>query len=305
MPELFVTTFYRFRRIADPERVRSLVLESCTDRDLRGIVLVAPEGLNATISGAASDLDALIDVLQGLPGMSDLRRRTTPVHRHPFRRLRVRSKKEIVTMGVPGIDPAERTGIRVRPEEWNALLDDPEVITVDTRNDFEVAIGTFETAIDPGIRSFGELPLWLDQWLPGILGQDVRRGRPSRIAMFCTGGIRCEKSTALLRKAGFEEIYQLDGGILAYLEQVPSAKSRWHGECFVFDDRVSVGPGLLPGIHSLCHACGLPITPSDRADPRHLAGVSCVHCHGSLTESRRRRLEARADGRRNATEGDD
>lgn len=301
MPDLFVTTFYRFRRIADPEGVRDLVVRSCAGRDVKGIVLVAAEGLNGTISGPATDLDAVVRALRELPGMASLTGRTTPVDRHPFRRLRVRRKREIVTMGVPGIDPAETTGIRVPPEEWNALLDDPDVITIDTRNRFEVSVGTFENAIDPGIGSFGELPAWLE----GRFDRTRADGRPPRIAMFCTGGIRCEKSTAFLRRAGIEEVYQLDGGILAYLQQVPPAESRWRGECFVFDERVSVGHDLKPGTHSICHACGLPVTPEDRDDPRHLDGVSCVQCHDRLSPSRRERLVARAERRRTAAAADD
>jgi UPF0176 protein len=200
--------------------------------------------------------------------------------------MKVRLKREIVTLGVPGIDAASQAGIRVAPRDWNALIDDPDVLVVDTRNAYEVAIGSFRGAVDPGTRSFAELPDWA--------ASEPRLREPGRkVAMFCTGGIRCEKSTALLRRQGVEQVYHLDGGILAYLEAVPPEESRWRGECFVFDERVSVGHGLMPGPHRLCRACRLPLSPEDLQSPLHRPGVACVHCHGQSSPERQAALAER------------
>ena len=203
----------------------------------------------------------------------------------PFRKIKVRLKREIVTLGVPGLDPNETVGTYVAPEAWNDLISDPDVVVIDARNDYETAIGTFEGAIDPQTERFRDLPAWLD-------AQEALAEKP-RVAMFCTGGIRCEKSTALLRARGFEEVYHLKGGILKYLETVPEDESLWRGECFVFDERVSVGHGLEPGDYVLCRACGDPVSPEDRESRFYERGVSCPRCHDRYSEDDRERFRER------------
>jgi UPF0176 protein len=226
----------------------------------------------------------VLDWLRADPRLAALEHKESPVERTPFHRMKVRLKREIVTLGVPGLDPASNAGTYVDPADWNALIADPEVVLIDTRNDYEVAIGSFAGAIDPGTRSFTELPAWLDAH-PELQGR--------KVAMYCTGGIRCEKSTALLRSRGFDAVYHLKGGILKYLETVPEEESRWRGECFVFDERVSVGHGLAQGPHTLCRGCRHPLSPEDRASPLYQEGISCRHCHERLDRDRRARLAER------------
>ncbi len=219
------------------------------------------------------------------PRFADLVHKESFSEKAPFYRLKIRLKREIVTMGVPDINPRLMAGKYVKPEEWNKLLDDPDVVVVDVRNDFEVSLGTFEGAINPKTKSFSELPEW-------VLRETALRNKP-KVAMFCTGGIRCEKSTAFLRTQGFEEVYHLEGGILKYLETVPEAESRWEGECFVFDERVSVGQGLKPGNYELCRGCRHPISQEDKASELFVLGVSCPHCHDSKTETKKQALSER------------
>jgi UPF0176 protein len=232
--------------------------------------------------------------------------------------MKVRLKQEIVTLRVPGLDPNKTVGQYVKPQDWNALLADPDVLLIDTRNDYEVAIGSFQGAVNPNIRTFTELPAWLDAQ-PALQGEG---GRKPKVAMFCTGGIRCEKSTALMKMRGFDEVYHLEGGILKYLEEIPPAQSTWQGECFVFDERVSVGHGLVPGPHELCRSCRWPLSPQEKASPHYVKGVSCAHCHDQrspqekaqlaerqrqveLAESRgERHVGARMAGREGAVQGE-
>ncbi|MEM6445138.1 MAG: rhodanese-related sulfurtransferase [Cyanobacteria bacterium P01_D01_bin.123] len=285
MTELIAATLYKFVELPDFSELRSPLLEFCRDREIKGTILLAPEGINGTIAGKRDGVWAAIDFLRRDPRLVDLTHRESPAAKQPFQRMKVRLKREIVTMGVPDVNPAQMAGTYVSPEQWNELLDDPEVVVVDVRNDYEVAIGTFEGAVDPHTQSFVEFPNWVRQ--AGAL-----RDKP-KVAMFCTGGIRCEKSTALLRAEGFEEVYHLQGGILNYLATVPESESRWQGECFVFDERVAVGHGLAPGRYEMCSACGYPIDESDRASDAFEDGVSCPHCFATTTDVEKERFRLR------------
>ena len=227
----------------------------------------------------------MLAFLRSDPRFADLVHKESFSEKAPFYRLKIRLKREIVTMGVPEINPRLMAGKYVKPDEWNKLPDDPDVVVVDVRNDFEVSMGTFEGAINPKTKSFSELPEW-------ALQETALRNKP-KVAMFCTGGIRCEKSTAFLRTQGFDEVYHLEGGILKYLETVPEAESRWEGECFVFDERVSVGQGLKPGNYELCRGCRHPISQEDKASELFVLGVSCPHCHDSKTETKKQALSER------------
>ena len=282
---MLVTTFYRFTTLEDHASLQGPIEACCTAHGVRGIILLAPEGINATISGNREGVMAVIDHLKEDPRLADLTWKESEAARQPFRKMRVRPKREIVTMGVEGIDPAHLTGTYVKPEDWNALISDPDVIVIDTRNDYEVEIGSFQNAIDPEIESFGQLPEWLDD--------RIDPERQPRVAMFCTGGIRCEKSTALLKQSGVREVYHLEGGILKYLERIPEEESLWTGKCFVFDERVSVGHGLKVGDYALCRACRYPVRESDRQSDLFLEGVSCPRCHDRTTDEQKARFSER------------
>ena len=246
---------------------------------------MAREGINGTIAGTRAGIDTVVSHLRALPGCADLRHKESPAEAMPFGRMKVRLKREIVTMGQPDVDPLAGTGHYVTPADWNALITAPDVAVIDTRNDYEVRIGTFHGAVDPGTSAFGEFPAW---WQAN---KDRFAGK--RIAMYCTGGIRCEKSTNYLMGQGVAEVFHLQGGILRYLEEVPPEASRWQGECFVFDDRVSVGHGLVPGRLTSCGACRHPLTDADRADPAYERGVACPHCTGLRSDKDRARYRMR------------
>ena len=247
------------------------------------MVLLADEGINGTIAGPPDGVRAVLAWLRSDPRLAPLQHKEASANSDPFYRMKVRLKREIVTLGVPGVDPTQLAGQYVQAADWNALIADPDVVLVDTRNDYEVAIGTFEGALNPHTRSFAELPQWVEQARAD--GQPLAK-RP-KVAMFCTGGIRCEKSTAYLRAQGFDEVYHLEGGILKYLETVPEADSRWRGQCFVFDERVSVGHGLVPGGLELCRSCRRPLTEADLASPHFVRGVACAHCFDQTTETQK------------------
>ena len=280
-----VAALYHFTRFPDPAALRQPLLDLCRDRGISGTLLLAGEGVNGTIAGTRDGIDAVLAHLRGLPGCADLIHKESTATDQPFNRMKVRLKREIVTMGQPDVDPLQGTGHYVAPADWNALIAAPDVAVIDTRNDYEVAIGTFAGAIDPQTRSFGEFPAWWEA--------NKHRFHNKRIAMFCTGGIRCEKSTNYLRGQGVEEVYHLQGGILKYLEEVPQDQSTWQGECFVFDGRVSVGHGLAEGPHILCHACRRPLLPEDRDHPRFEEGVACHHCADQTTEADKDRFRER------------
>ena len=282
---MLVAAFYQFVSLPDFAELREPLRALCADRGVKGTILLAAEGVNGTIAGPEDGVRAALAHLRSDPRLAELEAKESWAETMPFRRLKVRLKREIVTLGVPGLDPTEDVGTYVDPSEWNALISEPDVILIDARNDYEVAIGTFEGAVNPETASFRELPEWLEQ-------QDALADKP-RVAMFCTGGIRCEKSTALLKARGFDEVYHLNGGILKYLETVPEHESRWQGECFVFDERVSVGHGLVPGTYQLCRACGDPVSEADAESPLFELGVSCPGGHARYTEADRERFRTR------------
>ena len=283
-----VAALYRFARFDDPAALREPLQSLCDAMGIRGTLLLAREGVNGTIAGSEDALAQVIGHIRQLPGCADLDVKYSSASEMPFYRMKVRLKKEIVTMGAGELDPAANAGIYVEPQDWNALISDPDTILIDTRNAYEVAIGTFEGAIDPETESFGDFPAWFDAY-----AQKLEQGQQPKIAMFCTGGIRCEKSTAFVRSRGFDEVYHLKGGILKYLEAVPADESKWRGECFVFDQRVAVGHGLVEGEHGLCHACRMPVSPDDRASPYYVEGISCPHCHNARDEGQRARYRER------------
>ena len=285
MPMYIVAALYHFTRFADPAALRAPLLELCRARGISGTLLLAGEGINGTIAGDRAGIDAVLAHIRALPGCADIEWKESTAVDAPFHRIKVRLKREIVTMGQPDIDPVSRVGHYVDPADWNDLISAPDVAVIDTRNDYEVAIGSFDGAIDPQTKSFGEFPAWWEA--------NKHRFHNKRIAMFCTGGIRCEKSTNYLMGQGVDDVYHLKGGILKYLEEVPQDASKWDGECFVFDGRVSVGHGLAEGPHILCHGCRRPLLPEDRNHPAFEEGVSCHHCVDETTETDKARFRER------------
>ena len=280
-----VAALYRFARFSDLARLRAQLEQVCKQNNIRGTLLLAPEGINGTIAGPGEGIAAVLEEIRKLPDCADLDVKLSDAATMPFHRMKVRIKREIVTMGQPDIDPRASTGTYVDPQDWNALIADPGTIIIDTRNDYEVAVGTFARAIDPQTSTFRDFPAWFRENRDSLLGADPA-SRP-KVAMFCTGGIRCEKSTAFLKQEGIDEVYHLKGGVLKYLETVPEAESLWRGECFVFDQRVTIGHGLAQGSYDLCHACRRPVTTDDRLSPLWEGGVSCPACHTERTEAQR------------------
>jgi UPF0176 protein len=275
--------FYKFVDLPDFAERRAPLLDVCEQHHVKGLILLAREGINSTIAGPAEGVHAVLAYLRSDPLLADLQHKESWSERAPFYRMKVRLKKEIVTLGVPGISPIHMAGTYVKPADWNALISDPEVVVVDTRNDYEVEIGTFAHAVNPNIRSFSELPQWVED--AERLGKAT--GKKPKVAMFCTGGIRCEKSTALMKTLGYDEVYHLEGGILKYLETVPPEQSLWEGECFVFDERVSVGHALVPGAHALCRACRQPLPEGATESPLYEIGVSCPRCHAHTSDAQK------------------
>jgi UPF0176 protein len=281
-----VAALYHFTRFDDPSALQGPLLELCKSHGVSGTLLLAKEGINGTIAGDRTGIDAIIAHIKSLPGCGDFIWKESTATVPPFHRMKVRLKREIVTMGQPDVDPiANGTGHYVEPADWNDLITAPDVAVIDTRNDYEVAIGTFDGAIDPLTKTFGEFPAWWEE--------NKHRFHNKRIAMFCTGGIRCEKSTNFLMGQGVEDVYHLKGGILKYLEEVPQEDSTWDGECFVFDARVSVGHELKEGPHILCYACRRPILPEDRSRPEFEEGVACHQCAGETTDEDKGRFRER------------
>jgi UPF0176 protein len=281
-----VAALYQFVPFDEPDALQQPLHDLCKAEGIRGTILIAREGINGTIAGHSSGIDAILAHIKALPGCAALEAKFSAAETMPFLRMKVRIKKEIVTLGVPGIDPARDVGRYVEAEDWNALISDPDVVVIDTRNDYEVGIGTFQGAINPGTKSFSEFPDWF------AANRDLLPAN-ARVAMFCTGGIRCEKSTAFLRAQGISEVAHLQGGILKYLEKVPREESLWDGECFVFDDRVSVGHGLKIGTLALCRGCRTPISDEDRVSDLFIDGVQCPACAATRTDAQRRRYAER------------
>ena len=280
---LQVAALYRFARFADPAAIKPPLEQLCRQHGIRGTLLLAPEGINGTIAGPDEGIAAVLAAIRALPDCAELDVKLSSAVTMPFHRMKVRLKREIVTMGQPAIDPLASVGTYVDPHDWNALIADPDTIVIDTRNDYEVAVGTFERAIDPQTASFRDFPEWFRREREGLLGS----GQQPKVAMFCTGGIRCEKSTAFLKQEGIDQVYHLKGGILKYLETVPEEQSLWRGECFVFDQRVTIGHGLVQGSYGLCHACRRPVSADDCASPLYEEGGSCPACHAERTDEQR------------------
>ncbi|MFC5739007.1 rhodanese-related sulfurtransferase [Sinirhodobacter huangdaonensis] len=289
-----VAALYHFTRFDDPAALRGPLLACAEAGGVRGSLLLAREGINGTVAGPRTGIDTLLAHIRALPGCAGLEWKESGAAEMPFGRMKVRLKREIVTMGEPDVDPRAAVGHYVEPAEWNALISAPDVVVIDTRNDYEVAIGSFDGAIDPQTKSFRDFPKW---WK-----ENAARFHNKRVAMFCTGGIRCEKSTNYLLAQGVEEVFHLRGGILKYLEQVPESDSLWHGDCFVFDGRVSLRHGLRQGDYELCHACRRPLAAADRARPEFEDGVSCHHCLGEYSDADRARFRERAQQIRLAEE---
>ncbi|RWR32927.1 rhodanese-related sulfurtransferase [Sinirhodobacter populi] len=282
---LTVAALYHFTRFESPEALKAPLAKVACANGVRGTLLLAREGINGTIAGTREGIDRVLAHIRALPGCADLEWKESSAQEMPFGRMKVRLKAEIVTMGQPDVDPRASVGHYVEPQDWNALISAPDVVVIDTRNDYEVGIGTFDGAIDPRTRSFRDFPRWWQE--------NAARFHNKRIAMFCTGGIRCEKSTNYLMSQGVDEVYHLKGGILKYLEQVPEEESLWQGECFVFDRRVSLKHGLKQGEHDLCHACRRPISAADKLSPDYEQGVSCPRCIGEYSNDDRARFRER------------
>jgi len=289
MANFIVAALYKFVTLPDYKAMQKPLFDFCESQQVKGTLLLAEEGINGTIAGTREGVSAVLEYLRRDARLATLEHKESWAEKMPFYRMKVKLKREIVTMGVPNIQAASMAGTYVKPEHWNALIDDPNVVVIDTRNDYEVAIGTFKRAVNPHTTSFSEFP----QWVQEQSGEGGVLGKGAKVAMFCTGGIRCEKSTAYLRSQGFDEVYHLQGGILKYLETVPAEESRWDGDCFVFDERVSVRHGLEPGEYELCRACRLPLSAKDKASEHYQEGVSCPYCHGTHSEAQLQRFQER------------
>ncbi|WP_047457121.1 rhodanese-related sulfurtransferase [Rhizobium rhizogenes] len=280
-----VAALYHFVSIPRFESLREPLLALCEANGVKGTLLLAHEGINGTVAGTDAGIGAVLSFLRAQPEFTGLEHKESRASKMPFVRMKVKLKKEIVTMGVEDIDPTKVVGTYVAPKDWNALISDPDTIVIDTRNDYETAIGLFKGAVDPKTKTFREFPEWVRQ-------NEGLHNKP-KIAMYCTGGIRCEKATAFMKEQGFDEVFHLKGGILKYLEDVPAEESLWEGACFVFDERVSVEHGLKEGNHKLCHACRQPITEEEITSPFYEAGVSCSHCYHERSEEDRERYRER------------
>jgi len=281
-----VAALYHFTRIADPEAKKPALLAFCLERGIRGTLLLAHEGINGTVCGSPEAIDALIDHLNAWPEIRGLEVKYSQSTGRGFLRMKVKVKKEIVTMGKPDIDPLQDVGTYVEPKDWNELISRQDVMVIDTRNTYETRIGKFERAVDPETRTFRAFPEWADQ-----LRADP--DRPKSVAMYCTGGIRCEKASAYMKQIGFEDVYHLKGGILKYLEDIPQEDSMWEGDCFVFDERVSLKHGLIEGDYDICFACKDPLSEDDRAQPGFEDGVSCHRCVNTYSDAQKEKFRER------------
>lgn len=285
MSKYVVCALYKFVRLEDFKEIRKPLYNIMDAHDIRGTLLLANEGINGTIAGSRFGIDAVLNWLNNDERLNPIITKESYTDEAPFRRTKVKLKKEIVTMGVEGIDPTRSVGTYIEPKEWNDLISDPDVTLIDTRNEYEYEIGTFKNAVNPHTESFREFPKYTEE--------NLDPEKHKKVAMFCTGGIRCEKSTAFLKEKGFEEVYHLKGGILKYLEEVPKDDSLWEGECFVFDDRVAVNHDLEKGQYDQCHACRFPITEEEKQDERYIQGVSCHRCYDKTSEEQKERYAER------------
>ena len=285
MSQYVVCALYKFTGLDNHRALQEPLRQVMLDNQVRGTLILASEGINGTVAASRAGIDSLLDWLRQHPPLADLDTKESYTHKAPFKRCKVKIKKEIVTMGVPGIDPLQTAGTYLDARQWNELLEDPDVLLVDTRNDYEYRVGTFRNAVNPCTTSFREFPRYVQEHLDA--------GKHRKVAMFCTGGIRCEKSTAYMKTLGFDEVYHLKGGILKYLEDTPEEASHWEGECFVFDERVTVNHQLERGRYDQCNACRMPITEDDKNSDRFQQGVSCPHCHDKLSDTQKARFMER------------
>ncbi len=282
---IVVAALYRFVTLDNFRELREPLLDFCRQHQVLGTLLLADEGINGTVAGSREGIDALIAYLRADPRMASLSWKESYHDEPPFLRMKVKLKREIVTMGVPGVDPNRVVGTYVQPTEWNQIVDDPDVVVIDTRNDYEVDIGSFKGALDPRTVNFRDFPEWVRTHLDP--------SKHTKVAMFCTGGIRCEKASSFMIQEGFDEVYHLEGGVLKYLEEVPAEDSRWEGECFVFDSRVAVNHSLEKGQYDQCFACRHPITEADKRSPKFEKGVSCPKCYDEQTPDQHARFKER------------
>lgn len=280
---------YKFVSLPNYTALQVPIHAACEAHHIKGTILLAAEGINGTIAGLPDDINALLDFLREDPifngCFSDLEHKESFADEHPFYRMKVKLKKEIVTLGVAGVSPTKLVGTYVKPQDWNALISDPDVILIDTRNDYEVDIGTFKGAVDPKTTTFREFPEYV--------AKNLDKTKHKKVAMFCTGGIRCEKASSYMMDQGFEEVYHLQGGILKYLETVPEAQSLWQGECFVFDQRVAVKHNLEVGEFDQCYACRHPLSPAEMESAEYTPGISCPYCYNTISEEKRASLTER------------
>jgi len=280
-----VAALYKFVTLEDFHELREPLLDACLAARVRGTLLLAREGINGTIAGSRGGIDQVLAYLRAEPRLADLEHKESVDDHMPFYRMKVKLKKEIVTMGVAGIDPNQQVGSYVKPRDWNALVSDPEVLLIDTRNDYECGIGSFRGAVDPHTTSFREFPAYVRSQLDP--------SKQKKVAMFCTGGIRCEKASAFMLQEGFEEVYHLEGGVLKYLEEVSEEDSIWEGECFVFDNRVAVNQQLEKGSYDQCYGCRHPITEQDKESDKYQKGICCPGCFDTLTAEQMARFRER------------
>jgi UPF0176 protein len=282
---IVVIAMYKFVTLDNYQDIKPNLFKVMEDNQIKGTLLLAAEGINGTVAGSREAIDSLLTWLQADSRLTDISYKESFTEIMPFNRCKVKLKKEIVTMGIEGIDPKQVVGTYVEPKDWNALISDPDVILVDTRNDYEFQVGTFENAVNPKTDTFREFPQYVKD--------NMDPAKHKKVAMFCTGGIRCEKSTAYMKEQGYEEVYHLKGGILKYLEEVPQENTLWKGDCFVFDERVTVNHDLERGEYDQCHACRLPITEEEKSDTKYQKGVSCPHCFDKISDQQKSRFAER------------
>jgi UPF0176 protein len=285
MSKYLTAALYKFVSLPDYKALQAPILAACQRHHIKGTLLLAEEGINGTIAGLPEDIKAVLAYLRQDPRLADLEHKESYADEHPFYRMKVKLKKEIVTLGVQGVSPTKKVGTYVKPEDWNALISDPDIILIDTRNDYEVDIGTFKGAVDPKTTTFREFPEYV--------AKNLDKTKHKKVAMFCTGGIRCEKASSYMMDQGFEEVYHLQGGILKYLETVPEEESMWQGECFVFDQRVAVKHNLAVGDYDQCYACRHPLSPAEMQSEQYAPGISCPYCYEKLSAEKRASLSER------------
>ena len=285
--EILVAALYKFVEIDDLLSLQSNLYEICEKNNIMGTILIANEGINGTISGKNNEINQTISLLKSDKRFTNIEIKYSSTDKQPFHRMKVRLKKEIVTIGLPKINPNKKVGTYVKPDDWNDLISDPNVVVIDTRNKYETKIGSFENALDPETSSFREFPDWVKKF------KSSKENANKKIAMFCTGGIRCEKASSLMKEEGFEDVYHLQGGILKYLETIDKENSLWNGECFVFDQRVCLTDELEVGSYKMCFACRMPITEEEMQNEKYIEGISCIYCYDKTTKEKKERFGSR------------